>query len=294
MLIVIPEIFKAFISEALLLRKEIFTVQVVQLLIQASRLLALGLIFLFYKELLSISLVLIITVVSTWIGYFYIKHKSSYLFDTKAQIDVEYKKTLLHYIKLIWHNELFFAFQGQISMFLIGIFSTSNSLADLGALGRFSVIFNVLASLIGNIYGPKFAINQNIKHLKKQFFQLVILLLVSSVFILSIANISPNLFLWVLGPKYSGLKVELSLVLILGSLNLIVTGISSLNQTKGWIKYRTYFEIPMNIIVLTCGIYVLDISNLKNVLYLSILVSFANIILCITNSIHGFKTYLKT
>ena len=294
LLIVIPEIFKAFISEALLLRKEIATVQLVQLLIQSSRLLALGLVFLFFKELLSIGLILTITVISTWIGYFFIKYKSSHLIDSKAPIIPEYKKTLLHYIKLIWHNELFFAFQGQISIFLIGIFSTSNSLANLGALGRFSIIFNVLASLVGNIYGPKFAINQNLKQLKKQFHQLIILLLSSSTFILTIANIFPNLFLWVLGPKYAGLKVELSLVLILGSLNLLVTGISSLNQTKGWIKYRTHFEIPLNIIVLTCGIYILDMSNLKNVLYLSILVSISNIILCIANSIYGFKTYLKS
>ena len=269
-LIVIPEIHSAFITNALLLRKEVMKVQWVQLITQSSRLLLLLLVLLLFRNHLTINIVLVITISSIWLSYWFLIKKSRHVTDHKALVNPEYKKTLLHYIKLMWHNELFFAFQGQISIFLIGVFGSTSSLADLGALARLAAIYAILTALITNIVMPRFARAQDITIMKWQYLQLLTILGFSSIFILLLAYIFPGMFLWILGPKYSYLEFELILVMILGAVNLFISGIAGLNQAKGWIKFRTFWEIPLNILAIILGVKFFDISTLSGVLYLSI------------------------
>lgn len=291
LLIIIPEIYKAFITEGMLLRKEIATVQLTEIIAQATRLLLLCIIFIFFKGYLTINFVLIITVIAVWVAYYYLIRMSGDIVNKTAVISLEYKKTLLHYIKLIWHNELFFAFRGQISIFIIGIYGDTTSLADFGALGRFVIIFSVLTALVSNILAPRFARTSNKKALVKQYYQLLSILGALSFVLVLFAYLLPEVFLWILGEKYSSLETELNLIMIVGAINLFIAGISYLNQTKGWIKFRTYWEIPLNIAVILIGINVFDIYNLLGVLYLSILIALSNLILVLANSIRGFKLY---
>ena len=288
-LIVIPEIHTAFITNALLLRKEVMKVQLAQLITQSSRLLLLLLVLLIFRNHLTINIVLIITISGIWLSYWFLIKKSTHIIDHKAPFDPKYRRILLHYLKRIWHNELFFAFHGQISIFLIGVFGSTSSLADLGALARLAAVYAILTALINNLIVPRFARAQETAIMKLQYFQLLALLGLSSVSVIFMAYIFPEIFLWILGPKYYHLELELTLVMILGSVNLFISGIVGLNQAKGWIKFRTFWEIPLNILTIILGIRFFDISILSGVLYLSISISAVNLLLSLVNSYWGFS-----
>src|SRR5690606_17974358 len=122
--------------------------QISGLINQGLRFLIIGGIIVFYKDLLSIEMVFCISVLSVWIAYAYILKKSKYLRSNSARIVSSYKKILINYLKLNWHTTIFYAFNGQVSIFLIGVFGSTSNLADLGALTRFSMLFIVLNALV--------------------------------------------------------------------------------------------------------------------------------------------------
>jgi O-antigen/teichoic acid export membrane protein len=252
-----------------------------------------GLIFVFFQKFLIIQVVIIVTVISAWSSYSYLLKKTTRLRNLNPTQNAEYKKTLLHYVKLNWHNSAFYAFKGQISIFIIGIFGTLDNLANLGALSRFSLLFLLVNSLISNFLTPAFAREQNYARLLKQFFSTLILLLLFSAFILLVVAIFPQEILSILGSRYDGLDFELFLVFVSSLLGVFSGAVIGCNQAKGWMKYTPVLEIPCNIITLLIGLWIFDTSTLQGVLYLGILSVSTNLILYIFNSWAGFKQILR-
>jgi len=289
LLIVIPEVKSTFLKNALLFQKEISTVQKTDIISQIPRFLLLACLFAIMKENITINIILLITIFSTWLSYIFIQNKTKILRNAKPKINLNYKQTIIKYIKLNWHNSVFYTFKGQISIFLIGVFGTTDSIADIGALTRFTLIFMMVKSLIDNIFTPAFGRCQIKKDLKEMFKNAISLIGFISLIILLLVYLFPNQILWVLGPKYQNLSYELFLVFLTGSLNLLLGTVYAINLTKGWIKYTPTYEIPIDVITLLIGIIVFDVSNLTGVLYLALLSSSTNLILHLFNSRFGLN-----
>src|SRR5690606_9640938 len=107
-----------------------------------------------------------------------------HLHNKDSEINVNYRKILLNYLKLNWHTSAFYAFNGQISIFLIGVLGSTNSLADMGALTRFSMIFVIFNALVSNLLSPAFGRENRKQKLFKIFMQTVFALLVMSTLML--------------------------------------------------------------------------------------------------------------
>lgn len=287
--IIIPEVKMSFISQALLLKKEILPVQVATIIAQGLRLVLIGGLLLINKGFINIYVVLGITTLSVWASYNYILFKSKHLNNKDSEISVNYRKILLNYLKLNWHTSAFYAFNGQISIFLIGVLGSTNSLADMGALTRFSMIFVIFNALVSNLLSPAFGRENKKQKLFKIFIQTVFTLLVMSALMLLVVYFFPEPFLWILGPHYQNLGYELFLVFISSLIGLLAGTIFSLNAAKGWIKYTPIWEIPINIGTLIIGLYIFDVSTLKGVLWLSIFITFTKFSLYLANSISGFN-----
>ena len=287
--IVSPEIYKAFIKQALLFRKEVGTVQMVDIIHQSLRLALFTTVIFLLKNDLNILWVLCITVVSVWISFLFIIKKSKHIRSPLAKINLEYKSELLHYIKINWHNSAFFSFHGQISIFLIGILGTTTSLAELGALTRFSLIFTGISVLVSNILGPAFGKCQNKTKLFQTYIIALVGILIFTAITLLVVYFFPYQLLWILGSQYQQLSHELFLIFVFCSIGLVSSTIFCLNSYKGWIRFSPFLEIPANIISLAVGVLLFDISTLEGVLYLSIIGAFTNLVLYTANSFAGFK-----
>src|SRR5690606_11545808 len=141
----------------------------------------------------------------------YILKKSKYLRSNSARIVRSYKKILINYLKLNWHTTIFYAYNGQVSIFLIGVFVCTSNLADLGALTRFSMLFIVLNALVTTLLSPAFGRESKKSKLKIIYFKTCIGLAAISATILAIVYFIPEPFLWILGPQYKDLSFELLL-----------------------------------------------------------------------------------
>jgi len=110
---------------------------------------------------------------------------------------------------------LFYAFQGQITVWLLAFFGSSPSLADLGALGRLGQALVLLNVCISSIAIPYFAGLEARETVMNRF--LVYAAVIGLIFaaLVSSGAVFPQLWLAVLGWRYAQLNSEL--VLLLGS-----------------------------------------------------------------------------
>ncbi|MBU3028350.1 lipopolysaccharide biosynthesis protein [Zobellia galactanivorans] len=289
---VIPNANVAILKEALLLQKKIVAVQWTSIINQTIRLTSIAFVFFFLTRYLTIKTVLVITVIALSVSYFYIKNKQQKALDVPLnQTNDNYKTTLLKYIKLNWHNSVFFAFRDQIAILILGFFGSTNGLADLGAITRFGLVFLSINALVTNILGPTFGrCSEKPKLIKMITVTGVGFLCLSIVTILTVSLFSHQL-LWLLGPKYENLNFELLLVFILSLLMLAVEIVNTLNNSKGWIKFSPVFEIPLNILAIICGIIFLDLTTVTGGLYLTIFSFSSILILYLINLWQGLKQF---
>ncbi|MDT0688837.1 hypothetical protein RM549_03525 [Salegentibacter sp. F188] len=294
-LIVVPEVKTAFIRSALLLRKQIAIVQVSELVGHVIRCVGIISLLLFLKSSFIIGAIFLITSLSAWISYIYVKKKGEITgISESVDVDKGYQKILLKYIKINWHNSAFFAFKGQISIFLIGIFGTTSSLADIGALSRFALVFTIITALFGNIYSPAFGRCQNLRKLNKMYVVTMVSTVLLCFLVLLVVFLIPEPFLWILGENYEHLEHELFLIFLSGSVGLLLSINYAINLSKGWIKYTPMLEIPTDIAGIVLGVLLFDVTTLTGVLYLGILSAGINFLLHLFNSVAGLRAQPST
>ena len=130
--------------------------------------------------------------------------------DLHASANDEDRHAMRGFIRTLAPNAVFFCFQGQITIFLISFFGKgTNSIAEVGALGRLAMIFAVLSNLLTNIFVPAFARCQSQRKLRWLYLGIVGGVAGFSFLVVCGAVFFPSAFLFVLGGKYAHLQREL-------------------------------------------------------------------------------------
>ncbi len=244
------------------LHSQINRIQNLDLLLSTSRLALLGFA---YFTVLNAAVAMAASSVAAGLQRFLLGYWVTDSIDTKAPINKEDKKFILAQVKQLAPNSIFFSIQGQITVWLLSIFGTTETVAEAGALGRIAIIFTLIGSVMQSIILPSFTRCQSTKILRSRYFQILGCFLVFGLILIGIAALFPGELLWILGNKYSNLKDELFLMMIGTVLGSIVGTMSSLNLAKAWIQY-VWIEIPLRIIIQIILLLTLDISTVKGVL----------------------------
>lgn len=210
--------------------------------------------------------------------------------DRKAPVSNEDRDFTISNIKKSLPSTIFFCFQGQLSVFLISIFGTTTNIAEIGALGRISIIFVLISSVMSSIILPAFSRCQSYKLLVSRYFQILILFTIFGSLLIISCLLIPDKILFVLGDKYSNLKNELFLMMAVTVVNQLGGTMSSLNLSKAWIDY-VWIEIPLRLIVQVLLLLVLDISTIRGVLYLNLFSSLSPIAVNAFLTYRGLKDY---
>jgi O-antigen/teichoic acid export membrane protein len=192
----------------------------------------------------------------------------------------QHRAEILSIVKQQTPNTLYFCVQGQISLWLISIFGNTQNVAEMGALGRLTVIFTVVTSVVNSLIVPRFARLQDPKQLRRLYINVCIGLLAFGLLLVVAAWFFPTQILWLLGSNYSGLETALLLSLVSGILGAVAGSMYSLNTSRGWIV-PPLIAIPIGIITQLVLICILDISTLNGVLWMSILSAPIGMLLCL-------------
>jgi O-antigen/teichoic acid export membrane protein len=192
-----------------------------------------------------------------------------------------------------WLNEVHYLLQGQISVFLLGVFGSTASVADFGALARIGLIFTAVGVSMQNIVLPRFARCQDPRRLAQLYLEILAANTVIAAAPVVAALLLPRPFLWLLGAQYMDLSSELVLV-ALSTATAVVYGISvSLNAVRAWI-IPGWVVVPFSIVVEALLMLAIGVSTLQQVLWISILSNLLLTLLYVFGAVHFGRRFART
>ena len=183
---------------------------------------------------------------------------------------------------------VYYALGGQISVFLITYFGRTAAVASVGALSRLAQIFAVLTPINGILVEPYFARLPKM-HLKSHYLLALAGVILFGACMVGLAQALPGLFLWILGPRYAGLRAEVVLVIASGAVGLLGALMSSINGSRRFVYYS--FVLADNILTLILQalyIWKVDLSTVKAVLWFNIVSMIPTLLIGVLTTFYGF------
>jgi hypothetical protein len=180
------------------------------------------------------------------------------------------------------------AFHGQIALFLVSLFGDAMTIAEVAALGRIGQLFNVLMTFNIVLVEPYIA------HLPRQkvlltYVRLIALAALGCSAMVLLAYVAPGIFLWILGPKYDGLRGLFWWVVLTACVNYIAGLIWIMNRSRKWVFWRgTITEIALVIVVQTAFTFMFGMRSTQNAVMFNFASSFCYVIAHSYVAVHGF------
>jgi hypothetical protein len=199
--------------------------------------------------------------------------------DDKQRNNKIIRSEILIIVKRSLPAILYYCLSSQIVIWIISIFGNSNSVAKIGALGRLSILLNILNVLFNTLFVPRFARMKKSKNeLMYFYFKILFISLSFSLFFITIIWFFSDAFLWILGKNYLDQKIELLLIIIGTCINLLMNTGLSLYLSRGWI-IKSYISILVSVLPIILGCLIFDLSSLIGILYLNIFTALVQMIL---------------
>ena len=198
------------------------------------------------------------------------KISSNYV-DFSQKPDPEIRKEILTVVKKVLPGAIYYCIYGQITIWLISIFGSTTAIAQIGALSRLTMILNLFSVLFAVLIIPRFArLPEHSTDLLSRFYKIQAGLLLLSIVIVSFVILFPSEILLLLGNKYSGLNTEFILITISSCLSMVAGVTNSILFARGWVMYPV-ISIGVSVVAQIVLLFVLDLSNMQNVLLFSII-----------------------
>jgi O-antigen/teichoic acid export membrane protein len=222
-----------------------------------------------------------------------LRKKNKKFVDFEQESDPIISKTILKLVKRLLPGAIYYSFSGQVTIWLLSIFGTSSNVAEIGALGRISMIFSLFTVLFSTLLVPRFAKIQETKNrIKASFIYLQVFALLFFSVLFLCCYFLENYLLLILGGKYLNLKAEM-LLSILASFTALLAGLTySLYTSRGW-AMQPYVYIPVNLIAIVFGGLYFNMASISGVLYLSIFTATIQYIMNFIFSLYCFQKYIS-
>src|SRR5436190_4548213 len=208
--------------------------------------------------------------ISVSVQALWLRRKSFRIFEPRAQADPAQHMELCRFVRLQWFSTAFFAFQGQITIWLVSIFGTADRIAEVGALGRLGVMFAFMTSLLNGIATPSLARCKSLPRLYRLFGAMLLAYGVFAGMLLATWFAFPGKILLILGSKYTGLTAELPLVMGTALLWGLTGVLYALASARGWIWQAWVWPlvtIALQLVLLRS----LDLTQVRGVLLFGLL-----------------------
>ena len=169
---------------------------------------------------------------------------------------------------------VYYALQGQITIWVISLFGTTQTIAEVGALSRILMLLTVFSTLLSNVVAPRFARCQDLARLKQIYWGTLAAVSALGGFLLGLSLLAPQLFLWLLGHQYANLGGELPFMVFAAGTALFNGALTSLLASRAWIN-KFWLAIPVAVLAQIALLPFLNLSSVRDVILLGCLPSVA-------------------
>lgn len=147
----------------------------------------------------------------------------------------EHRAALRDFVARQAPNSAYYVVNGQLAVWLVGIFGTADRVADVGALGRLGAGFAVIAAVMGALIQPYFARNHDAADLEAGFVALNAFFAAFVAALVAAAVFFPTTILWILGAHYANLRAELVWMLMATGLGAWAAALYTIGCGRGWV-----------------------------------------------------------
>jgi hypothetical protein len=208
----------------------------------------------------------------TW-GNFKLSKISALYADPTQKPDKLVQHEILASIRRMLPASIYYCISGQITIWLLSLFGSTNALARIGGLSRLAAVLTVFSLVAGILFEPRFArLVNNRKLVIRRFLQIQGIVTLVGLFILLLIWIFPNQITAVLGKGYSGLKSEVLLVYCTSYLAFLSGTVYRLSAGRGIVPSPTFFLTSIVLCQLLLFI-VLDFKNINGMLLIGLFTS---------------------
>lgn len=199
----------------------------------------------------------------------------------------EKRKEVVHLALPNLPNVIFYALQGQISLLLIIVFGHTTAVAGIGAVSRLGQIFTLVSQMNPLLIEPYFAKLPRVR-LKRNYLVLLSIETAVCLFAVMMARLFPQIFLWVLGPKYSNLRFELLLFIAGSSASYLAGLLWAVNASRRFVYWwNSIIVITFTLSVQVMFVWKADLSTMRAVLFLNLIIALGGLSVNLGTAIYG-------
>lgn len=219
------------------------------------------LVALFVLSLLNVILALAVGLICAVVTNLILKRAARSKLDFAAPHSLEDRKAFRLSARRTLPMTLLLVASEQSILVFLSFLGTTEVIAEISALARFSIAFTMLNLVVMDIAAPMFARTEdNVSKLLRRFSSIMgIYVLLATVLIVFVALTAPML-LSILGANYSGLEMPLIIVASGSAILNVGYAFSAMNQAKGWTKYSSVY-IPLIAVWAGFGLIAFDLST---------------------------------
>jgi O-antigen/teichoic acid export membrane protein len=259
------ELITRVYAVVLRLRSEIRQIQNQALMAAFVKLAAVGIaLFIFFNAIVAIATVVLGYAVQFWMLRRWVNRE----IDTTAPGDPAMRSEIIAVLRRQGPHSVYYCLQGQITVWLISVFGNSESVANVGALGRLVAVFALLSTVMFEVVLPAFARIQSVNQLRRRYFQIIAGYAAISALSVGVVAIFPGQILSILGRQYSDLRSDGVLMAGCAVVSTIAGLLWAINSSRAWIVSPAVL-IPCTIVVQAAFASILDLSTVRGVLLLT-------------------------
>jgi O-antigen/teichoic acid export membrane protein len=185
-------------------------------------------------------------------------------------------------------NAAFYALHGQVSLLLITFFGRTAAVASVGALGRLAQIFALFGQMNPLLVEPYFARMPKAR-LKAHYLGVIGLECAFCLFVTGMAYYYPQIFLWVLGPKYRGLRFEVLLIIAQSCLVYLCGVLWTIHSARRFVYWwNGMLVIAYSLLIDVLFIWKGDLSTVRGVLTLALVLASCGVLTHVITGLYGF------
>jgi O-antigen/teichoic acid export membrane protein len=211
------------------------------------------------------------------------------LLGVKGRAIAQQRKAIIRLAMPNVPGSIFYATQGQITLMLITLFGhNASSVASVGALARLGQILVFVAQMNPILVEPFFA-KLEAGRLKRTYLLTTAIVVVCSAAYSGLAFAFPEAFLWVLGPKYSQLRLEVSLAILASAMHYVAGFMWVIHSSRRFVYWwSNVSQIVLTLIVQAILIWRMDLSTVRNVLLFYIIAGTVTMLVTAAVGVYGF------
>jgi len=238
---------------------------------------------------LNVFLAALVGSITNWVGMIFLRRWAHEKINHTAPVNAEDRREMIRLSLSQLPNAIFYCFQGQVTILILSWWGNTVGIANIMALGRIAMLFNVFSVTFSNIITPRFARCQDINKLRRLYLLLVCGAGLLFTLLTLVAWFFPDPFLWILGEKYAELGSELGWVVSASCITMTGGVMFGLNCSKAWIRIQAWGYIPIILTTQVLCALTLNLKDFHDVLIFNVISALAPLTLFALDSCFGLK-----